>query len=125
MKLAYTRLVTDDVAALAAFYEALTGMSPVGSDDYVEFRLPGAYLAICSRGSAAFMHGGTWQAAANRSAILEFEVDDLDAERARVDGLVTDWIQQPKTMPWGNRSMLFRDPDQNTVNLFTPPPAKP
>jgi hypothetical protein len=23
-------------------------------------------------------------------------------------------------MPWGNRSTLFRDPDGNLVNLFTP-----
>ena len=23
-------------------------------------------------------------------------------------------------MPWGNRSFLFRDPDGNLVNLFTP-----
>ena len=23
-------------------------------------------------------------------------------------------------MPWGNRSPLFRDPDGNLVNLFTP-----
>lgn len=23
-------------------------------------------------------------------------------------------------MPWGNRSILFRDPDGNLVNLFTP-----
>ncbi len=23
-------------------------------------------------------------------------------------------------MPWGNRSLLFRDPDGNTVNFFTP-----
>jgi hypothetical protein len=23
-------------------------------------------------------------------------------------------------MPWGNRSVLFRDPDGNLVNLFTP-----
>jgi hypothetical protein len=31
---------------------------------------------------------------------------------------VTDWLQQPKDMPWGNRSMLFRDPDGNPINLF-------
>ncbi len=24
------------------------------------------------------------------------------------------------TMPWGNRALLFRDPDGNLVNLFTP-----
>ncbi len=23
-------------------------------------------------------------------------------------------------MPWGNRSLLFRDPDGTLVNLFTP-----
>jgi hypothetical protein len=23
-------------------------------------------------------------------------------------------------MPWGNRSTMFRDPDGNLVNLFTP-----
>jgi hypothetical protein len=29
-------------------------------------------------------------------------------------------IQEPTTMPWGNRSLLFRDPDGNLVNFFTP-----
>jgi hypothetical protein len=24
------------------------------------------------------------------------------------------------TVPWGNRAWLFRDPDGNLVNLFTP-----
>jgi hypothetical protein len=23
-------------------------------------------------------------------------------------------------MPWGNRSILFRDPDGNLINFFTP-----
>jgi hypothetical protein len=23
-------------------------------------------------------------------------------------------------MPWGNRSLMFRDPDGNLVNFFTP-----
>jgi catechol 2,3-dioxygenase-like lactoylglutathione lyase family enzyme len=27
---------------------------------------------------------------------------------------------EPTTMPWGNRSLLFRDPDGNLVNFFTP-----
>jgi predicted enzyme related to lactoylglutathione lyase len=64
------------------------------------------------------MHGGEWSACANKSAILEFEVDDVDVERARIDPFVTDWLQQPKDMPWGNRSMLFRDPDSNPINFF-------
>jgi len=29
-------------------------------------------------------------------------------------------VNEPTTMPWGNRSLLFRDPDGNLVNFFTP-----
>jgi hypothetical protein len=29
----------------------------------------------------------------------------------------------PTTMPWGNRSMLLRDPDGNVVNIFSRPAA--
>ncbi|HEY5792689.1 MAG TPA: hypothetical protein VIS74_05280 [Chthoniobacterales bacterium] len=36
MKLASTRLVTNDVPALAQFYSAITGLNPVGIEDYVE-----------------------------------------------------------------------------------------
>ena len=120
MKFAYTRLITEDVPSLASFYENILGVARRGDDDYVELHPGGAILAIASRKAASFMHGGDWSASANRSAILEFEVDDVDAERARIDPFVTDWLQQPKDMPWGNRSMLFRDPDDNPINFFTP-----
>jgi hypothetical protein len=33
---------------------------------------------------------------------------------------VTDFVKEPTTVPWGNRSPLFRDPDGNLVNFFTP-----
>lgn len=120
MKFAYTRLITEDVPSLASFYEKLLGTMPKGNDDYVELHPGGAILAITSRKAASYLHGGAWSASTNGSAILEFEVDDVDAERARIDVFVTDWLQQPKDMPWGNRSMLFRDPDGNPINFFTP-----
>lgn len=120
MRFAYTCLVTEDVPALAAFYARVTGVEPHGNDDYVELRPGGAILAICSRKSAEFMHGGAWTAADNGSAILEFEVDDVDAEHTHVGEFVTDWTQHPKNMPWGNRSAVFRDPDGNPINLFKP-----
>jgi predicted enzyme related to lactoylglutathione lyase len=59
-------------------------------------------------------------AADNRSSILEFEVADVDAERARLGDHVTGWVQEPTTQPWGNRSMLFRDPDGNLINVYSP-----
>ena len=42
MRFAYTRLVTDDVPQLAAFYAKLLGTEPQGSGDYVELRPGGA-----------------------------------------------------------------------------------
>ncbi len=35
-------------------------------------------------------------------------------------GFVEDFVNEPTTMPWGNRSLLLRDPDGNLVNFFTP-----
>jgi len=121
MKLAYTRLVTEDVPALAGFYQRLTGVSPIGNDAYVELRLPGAYLAICSRKAANTMHGGGFNPGSNASVILEFQVEDVGAQRTCLLEFVTDWIQEPKDMPWGNRSMLLRDPDGTPINVFAPP----
>jgi hypothetical protein len=46
--------------------------------------------------------------------------DDVDRDDARLQGLVAEFVQQPATLPWGNRSILFRDPAGHLVNLFTP-----
>jgi uncharacterized glyoxalase superfamily protein PhnB len=55
-----------------------------------------------------------------RAVIIEWQVDDVDAEYARLSADIADWVQTPTTMPWGNRSVLLRDPDGNLVNLYTP-----
>lgn len=122
MKLASFRLVTGDLAALTAFYEILTGVTPVApfGDGYAEVRVPGCVLAFVSQRGVDDYNAGAATAAANRSAILEFEVDDVDAERMRLGTTLADWVQEPTTSPWGNRSMLFRDPDGNLINLYTP-----
>ena len=56
----------------------------------------------------------------DHSVIIEFKVDDVDGEYERLKPIVSEWVQPPTTMPWGNRSILFRDPDGNLVNFFTP-----
>jgi hypothetical protein len=52
--------------------------------------------------------------------IIEFLVDDVDRLHHNLAGLVEDYVQEPTTMPSGNRSLLFRDPDGNLINFFTP-----
>ena len=121
MKLASTRIVTQDVPALARFYEGITGVAPVGNEDFVEVRTAGSVLAICSQRSVEKDNASAAVAGENRSMILEFEVEDVDAEQARLKPLVTEWVLEPTTQPWGNRSMLFRDPDGHLINFYTPP----
>jgi hypothetical protein len=43
----------------------------------------------------------------------------VDGVHQNLADFVEDFVTEPTTMPWGNRSLLFRDPDGNLVNFFT------
>ena len=118
MKLAYARLVTTDVPVLARFYSELLRVAPLGSDEYVELRTGGCVLSIVSKRSVDIFSAGAAEPAANRSVILDFEVEDVDREYSRLEQLVSEFVSKPQDQPWGNRSMLFRDPDGNLINFF-------
>ena len=121
MRFVSTRIITSDVSRLVAFYERVTGISAVwGNDLFAEVPTPGGTLAIGSDKTVPLFGAGSAEPAANRSAIVEFLVDDVDAEYERLRPHVGDVVTEPTTMPWGNRALLFRDPDGNLVNLFTP-----
>jgi predicted enzyme related to lactoylglutathione lyase len=119
MKLTQTRIVTEHVASLAKFYEELTGIVPDGSDEYVEFGFAEGGLAICSKRSVDIFGGAAAVPASNCSVILDFEVADVDKERVRVARLVKELVLEPTSQPWGNRSMIFRDPDGNLINFYS------
>jgi catechol 2,3-dioxygenase-like lactoylglutathione lyase family enzyme len=68
----------------------------------------------------ALFGAGSARPAGNHRAIIEFMVDDVDADYERLQGKISGFVNEPTTMPWGNRSLLFRDPDGNLVNFFTP-----
>jgi catechol 2,3-dioxygenase-like lactoylglutathione lyase family enzyme len=120
LKLAHPRIVTDNVQNLVQFYKELTGMTPVGNEVYAELHGPQLSLAISSQTVIERHSAAAATARANRSVILDFEVADVDAERARLRDLISDFVLEPTTQPWGNRSMLFRDPDGNLINFFSP-----
>jgi predicted enzyme related to lactoylglutathione lyase len=121
VQFASLRIITDDLDRLVSFYEQLTGVTAERpAPPFAELVLPSATLAIGHSQTVGLFGAGSARAAANHSVIIEFRVDDVDAEYARLKALVSDWIQEPTTMPWGNRSVLFRDPDGNLVNLFAP-----
>lgn len=123
MNFASVRIITADVDRLVKFYEQISGTQAIRyTEDFAELRTPGATLAIGSTRTLALFGGDeVATAAANRSAIIEFFVEDVDATFIKLaDFLGSAVVQEPTTMPWGNRSLLFRDPDGNLVNFFTP-----
>jgi catechol 2,3-dioxygenase-like lactoylglutathione lyase family enzyme len=115
------RLITADIARLVGFYERATGVrADWATEDFAEIRTAHGTLAIGSTRTVPLFGPGSAQPASNRTAIIEFLVDDVDGVYAELTGFVDDFVNEPTTMPWGNRALLFRDPDGNLVNFFTP-----
>ncbi|MFG1922891.1 VOC family protein [Cryptosporangium sp. NPDC048952] len=106
------RIITADVARLVGFYEKTTGVpADWATPEFASITTRGLTLAIGSERTAPLATPAT-----NRSVIVEFLVDDVDAFYGTLTDV--DVVMEPTTMPWGNRSLLLRDPDGNLVNFF-------
>ena len=127
MNFVSTRIITADVKRLVVFYERITGIElMLYTEDFAELITAAGTLAIGSTRTLR-LFGGDHVAspAENRSAFVEFRVVDVDEEYRRLGGFIDGaLVQAPTTMPWGNRSLLFRDPDGNLVNFYTPVTAE-
>jgi predicted enzyme related to lactoylglutathione lyase len=121
MNLISFRIITDDVSGMADFYERVIGLKAQRQGDlFAEIRMPSATLAIGSTATVGLFGPGSARPADNHTAIIEFIVDDVDAEFERLNVWIDEFVTKPTTMPWGNRSLLIRDPDGNLVNVFSP-----
>jgi predicted enzyme related to lactoylglutathione lyase len=115
------RIITGDVARLVGFYERVTGVPASWSgEDFAELSTGRATLAIGGTRTVPLFAPGAARPADNHTVIIEFLVDDVDRVHENLAGFVEDFVNKPTTMPWGNRSLLFRDPDGNLINFFTP-----
>ena len=120
MKFASVRLISADIKKMVAFYEMVTGiaaewLAPV----FAEIVTPGATLAIGAVETVALWRDGSAEPGANRTAYIEFQVDDIDAHYERLKGKVA-LVHEMKTMPWGNKTFQFRDPEGTAVSLYMP-----
>ncbi|MCM5556988.1 VOC family protein [Pleomorphomonas sp. JP5] len=120
MKFASTRLIAHDIKSMVAFYEMVTGLAadwlaPV----FAEIVTPSGTLAIGAEDTVPLWQPGAAEPGHNRTAILEFQVDDVDAAYARLKDKVT-LVHDMKVMPWGNKTFQFRDPEGTAVSLYMP-----
>jgi predicted enzyme related to lactoylglutathione lyase len=122
VKLTHSCLITQKLETLRDFYREVLQVEPrVYQDDYLEFPSEGAILSLYKQESLDKTVPGAAQAGANKSVMLEFQVADVDREYARLQQspLRIDWVMPPTTFPWGNRSIYFRDPEGNMINLYS------
>jgi uncharacterized glyoxalase superfamily protein PhnB len=120
MRFASTRLIAADIKTMVSFYEMVTGLqaewlAPV----FAEIVTPTATLAIGSVETVALWQEGSAEAGANRTAYIEFQVEDIDANYQRLKDEVP-LVHELKVMPWGNATFQFRDPEGTAVSLYMP-----
>ena len=122
MDLVQTRIVTDDVETLAAFYARLLGVTVALNEYYVEVPAGQATIGFSKRRYTECDPQKADPSPFDQSpaaVMLDFEVCDVDAEFDRLDALGVDWVTRPTTQPWGNRSMILRDPAGILINVFS------
>lgn len=120
MKPASVRLIAADISAMVKFYEMVmdapaTWLAPV----FAEIVTPAATLAIGALETVGLFMEGSAEPGKNRTAILELQVDDIDAEYERLKESVS-ILRGIQMMPWGNRTFQFRDPEGTLVALYMP-----
>ncbi|WP_420606531.1 VOC family protein [Novosphingopyxis sp.] len=120
MKLASVRIIAADIKTMVAFYEMVTGqqaewLAPV----FAEIVTSGATLAIGAAETVSQWKEGSAEPGANRTACIEFQVEDIDKDFGRLKDKVA-LIHDMMTMPWGNRTFQFRDPEGTAVSLYEP-----
>jgi predicted enzyme related to lactoylglutathione lyase len=119
------RVITPNVERLATFWEQVTGLpatrpAPV----FAELRTPAGTIAMGAPATVGMLGDAAPVPGRSHPVLVELRVDDVDAVWERVRALVPhtvpEVVLEPTDMPWGNRSMILRDPDGGLVNLFTP-----
>jgi len=128
MDLVQSRIVTDDIARLAAFYARLVRVPVVLNDYYVEVPTGTASVGFSRRRFTEYREDQAARPCCPRhqaEIMLDFRAGDVDAEYQRIGRLGVAWVMAPATQPWGCRTMIFRDPAGNLVNVSSPAGAAP
>jgi uncharacterized glyoxalase superfamily protein PhnB len=118
----YPVICTENVAATRTFYETHFGFTAVfAADWYVHLTLesaPGVNLAVLDCHHATIPEGFRTSA---RGLLLNFEVEDVDAEYERLRGAVPVQLAL-RDEPFGQRHFIVADPNGVLIDVIMPIP---
>lgn len=107
-------LVTRDMAASTAFYDALGFALLYGGPDapFTSYRAGSGFVNL--------QLDPNWQPGPTVWGRAIFWVDDVDAVHARVVGAGLEPMTEPADAPWGERYFHVRDPDGHELSFARP-----
>jgi catechol 2,3-dioxygenase-like lactoylglutathione lyase family enzyme len=115
----YVIVFARDMAAMRTFYAEILGL-PVYRDvhpSWIEYRIGGSLLVLTERG---FVFNDEPTPAGALSVQLAFRVTpkevDACADALRARGIKL--VGEPTDQPWGHRTLFFRDPDGNVLEIY-------
>jgi catechol 2,3-dioxygenase-like lactoylglutathione lyase family enzyme len=120
----YTVILVRDMAAMRRFYEDTLGFPLVRelSPRWIEYRVGDNTLALAIPGRTA---GDAPTPVGSASLQLAFRVSvpEVDACAAELVRRGVDLLSPPTDQPFGHRTLFFRDPDGNLLEVFADIPA--
>lgn len=120
MKLTHICIITGNIEKMKNFYLKLFGVEPeVDLEKYVEFNYGGAKMSLFDEKEHNSLAPNSAVPMANRSVMIEFEVENVEAEYQRMQREEFDIVKGITVQPWGNCSIYIRDCDGNLVNLYS------
>jgi lactoylglutathione lyase len=115
----YTVIFARDMPAMRRFYEGVMRF-PVDSElgpQWIVYRVGGSLLALTERG-LMFDDAATPKGALSLQLAFRVAPKEVDAcaEALRAAGVAI--THPPTDQPWGHRTLFFRDPDGNVLEIY-------
>lgn len=123
-QIALITIITEDIQNLLQFYCDGLGFSiKTNLGKYIELNHEGVRFALCERSvmQEATGHPSFLESKRGQSFELAFPLNtpgEVDAAYEDILAKGAGPIQAPATMPWGQRTAFFADPDGNIHELF-------
>jgi catechol 2,3-dioxygenase-like lactoylglutathione lyase family enzyme len=115
----YTVIFVRDMAAMRSFYEDTIGLPLLRelSPGWIEYRVGGNTLAL-ARPSLTAADAPMPDGSASLQLAFKVSAPDVDRCADELVRLGVTLISPPTDQPFGHRTLFFRDPDGNLLEVF-------